>query len=57
MDDDKLWWQDHRNLATLANDLIYEEGYTAQDLVDLLNEPWHWYSEWKAAEQRLKENV
>ena len=57
MEEEKLWWEDHRNLATLANDLIIEEGYNAHDLIDLLREPWHWSAEWLSAKQRLKENV
>lgn len=41
------WWADHRNLAAFCRHLVREEGYEIDEIVDVLEKPWHWSPEYK----------
>ena len=50
MNNDKEWWEDHDNLAILAKAMA-DEGDTTGDIVYMLEKPWKYAEEWRAAEK------
>ena len=44
------WWADHQNLATLARYMVIEEGDDTENLIDMLDKPWHFDAEFAKAQ-------
>lgn len=36
------WWEDRREIARLAEWLVHVEQYDAEQLLDVIDEPWHY---------------
>jgi hypothetical protein len=52
MDDDN-WWQSHLNLHDLCRDLAEHHDYDLNDVLGVIEKPWHFDEEWQRFEARL----
>jgi len=43
------WYNNHENILTLARHLVEDLDYNAEELLAVLEKPWHWEGEFKEA--------
>ena len=49
------WYADYDNVVTLAHWLREERGCDAAELLDFLDKPWHYESEWNERAAQIAE--
>lgn len=42
------WAATYENVVNLADWLVAEKGYDAEELLDFIRKPWHYDTEWEA---------
>jgi len=40
------WWNDHKNLAALAQYMVDHEDWSHADVFQIIEKPWHFDAEW-----------
>lgn len=52
------WYEVHSNVAELCRYLVKEENWDVENILDLVEKPWHYDAEWAAYEDwQVNSNV
>ena len=52
---EEVWYDDRNKLYELCQHLVDEEGYNAENLLEIIEKPWKWTPEWDEYEKRPHE--